>query len=130
MVGIGCAVTLGAYGCGEDDFENEPRPPSPIELTAAIDKNNVSLAPSDPGAGLVVITISNQTEEATQLVLDGPGDTDASSGEIPPSGTGTIKATLEQGEYQALAGEDSTIEPAQLLVGPPRESSQNDLLLP
>ncbi len=125
---IACATLVGASGCGEDDFENEPRPPSPVELTAAIDQNSVTIAPSDPGAGLVVITISNQTSEATQLVLEGP--TDASSGEIPPRGTGTIKAALEEGEYEASAGNDATIEPMDLTVGPPRESSQNDLLLP
>ena len=128
VAAVGCAVAVGVSGCGEDDFENDPRPPSPVELTAAIDSNSVTIAPSDPAAGLVVITISNQTEESTQLVLEGP--TDASSGEIPPRGTGTIKAALEEGEYEASAGSDATIEPTEVLVGPPGESSQNDLLLP
>lgn len=128
--GIGLAMIVGVSGCGEDDFENDPRPPSPVELTAAIDKNSVSIAPSDPAAGLVVITISNQTEESTQLILDGPGDEDPVSGNIPPRGTGSIKAALEEGEYQALAGDSETIDSAALTVGPPGESSQNDLLLP
>lgn len=128
-VGIGCALVVGASGCGEEDFENNPRPPSPVELTAAIDKNSVSIAPSSPDAGLVVITISNQTEEPTELVLAGP--TDASSGEIPAGATGTIKAALEEGAYEASTGiSESEIEPADLTVGPPGESSQNDLLLP
>ena len=123
------AASAGAVGCGEDDFENEPRPASPIELTAAIDKNGVSIAPSDPGAGLVVVTISNQTDEPTQLVLEGP--TDASSGEIPAGGTGSIKTALEEGDYEASTGDSlSDIRPADLTVGPPRESSQNDLLQP
>lgn len=125
---VACTAAVGASGCGEDDFENEPRPPSPVELTAAIDQNSVTIAPSDPGAGLVVITISNQTSESTQLVLEGP--TDASSGEIPPRGTATIKTALEEGDYEASAGNDATIEPTDLTVGPPRDSSQNDLLLP
>src|SRR5687768_2141343 len=89
--GVGLALVVGLSGCGEDDFENDPRPPSPVELTAAIDKKGVSIAPSDPAAGLVVITISNQTDEAIQLVLDGPGDEDPSSGTIAPLGTGSIK---------------------------------------
>jgi hypothetical protein len=88
--GIGLALIVGVSGCGEDDFENDPRPPSPVELTAAIDKKAVSIAPSDPAAGLVVITISNQTDEATQLVLDGPGEDDPISGDIEPLGTGSI----------------------------------------
>ena len=128
--GVGLAMIVGVSGCGEDDFENEPRPPSPVELTAAIDKENVSIAPSDPAAGLVVITISNQTEESTQLTLDGPGDEDPSSGDIPPRGTGSIKAALEEGEYEATAGDGESIKSAAVTVGPPGESSQNDLLLP
>ncbi len=127
--GIGLALIVGASGCGEDDFENDPRPPSPVELTAAIDKKSVSIAPSDPSAGLVVITISNQTEEPTSLILDGPGDEDPASGDIPPRGTGSIKTALEEGEYQAIAGNEA-IDPAPITVGPPGESSQNDLLLP
>jgi hypothetical protein len=130
VAGIGLALVVGISGCGEDDFENDPRPPSPVELTAAIDKKSVSIAPSDPAAGLVVITVSNQTEETTQLVLDGPGDDDPASGDIEPLGTGTIKTALEEGEYQAFAGNSETIEPAPITVGPPGESSQNDLLLP
>jgi hypothetical protein len=130
VAGVGLALAVGASGCGEDDFENEPRPPSPVELTAAIDKRGVSVAPSDPAAGLVVITISNQTDEVTQLVLDGPGDEDPTSGDIEPLGTGSIKASLEEGEYQAIAGNSETIEPAPINVGPPGPSSQNDLLLP
>ncbi|HYH60353.1 MAG TPA: hypothetical protein VD766_00660 [Solirubrobacterales bacterium] len=126
---VGCAVVVGVAGCGEDDFENDPRPPSPVELTAAIDKDSVSIAPSNPDAGIVVITISNQSQEPTELVLTGP--TDESSAEIPPSGTGTIKAALEEGDYEASTGSsDSEVKPARLTVGPPGESSQNDLLLP
>jgi hypothetical protein len=127
--GIGLALIVGVSGCGEEDFQNDPRPPSPVELTAAIDKKAVSIAPTDPAAGLVVITISNQTDESTRLVLDGPGDGVLASGDIPPRGTGSIKAALEEGEYQAIAG-DEAIEPAAITVGPPGESSQNDLLLP
>ena len=130
VAGVGLALAVSVSGCGEDDFENEPRPPSPVELTAAIDKRAVSIAPSDPAAGLVVITISNQTDEVTQLVLDGPGDDDPTSGDIEPLGTGSIKAALEEGEYQAIAGNSEEIEAAALTVGPPGESSQNDLLLP
>ena len=129
VAAVGCTLIAGLSGCGEDDFENEPRPPSPVELTAAIDRNSVTIAPSDPNAGLVVITISNQTTESTQLVLEGPEET-TSSGEIPPRGTGSIKTELVQGEYEATAGDDVTIEPSELVVGPPGESSQNDLLLP
>lgn len=129
VASIGCALVVSVSGCGEEDFENDPRPPSPVEVTAAIDKDSVSIAPSNPDAGLVVITISNQTEEPTALVIKGP--TDATSGEIPPRGTGSIKTALEEGDYRVSTGSsDSVITPAGLTVGPPGESSQNDLLLP
>jgi hypothetical protein len=119
-------LLLGA--CGEDDFPNEPRPPAPIELTAAIDPRSVSISPQSLGAGLVVLTISNQTDEPTRLTLEGP--TSATSNEIPPGGTGSIKAALEQGEYEAGAGTEVDIKPATLEVGPERASSQNELLQP
>ncbi len=120
-------LLLGA--CGEDDFPNEPRPPSPIELTAAIDDKSVSVSPSSGlGAGIFTVTISNQTSEPTRLTLEGP--TSAASGEIPPGGTGSIKTDLEEGEYEAAAGAEIGIKPATLEVGPERPSSQNELLQP
>lgn len=122
----GVAATFAA--CGEDDFENEPRPPAPIEVTAAIDDEQVNVSPGEFGAGLVNITISNQTDEPTRLILEGP--TDEESGEIVPGGTGSIKAALEEGAYEASAGADLAIRPQTVKVGPERESSQNDLLLP
>jgi hypothetical protein len=114
--------------CGEDDFPNEPRPPSPIELTAAIDEKSVSVSPEAIGAGLVNLTISNQTDEPTRLTLEGP--TSETSGEIPPGATGAIKAALEEGDYEAAAGAEVDIKPATLAVGPTRPTSQNELLQP
>ncbi len=127
-LGMTCVAALALSACGSEDFENDPRPASPIELTAAIDKNGVTVAPGEFGAGIVTITISNQTDETTTLVLDGP--TPASSGDIPARGTGSIKTALEEGDYEASAGAEIGIKPAKLTVGPPRETSQNDLLLP
>ena len=122
------ALLLGLAACGEDDFENEPRPPAPIEITAAIDDRSVNVSPSKFGAGLVTITISNQSDEPTRLTLEGP--TDEASGEIPPGGTGSLKAALEEGDYEASAGAEIDIKPQRVTVGPERETSQNELLLP
>jgi hypothetical protein len=116
--------------CGEEDFENEPRPPAPIELTARIADEVVNVSPNsagEVGAGLATITISNQSQDPAVLVLEGP--TDAESGEIVPGGTGDIKTTLEEGDY-TVSARDSSARDATLKVGPQRESSQNDLLLP
>ncbi len=128
LAALAATTALSLSACGSDDFENEPRPPIPIELTAAIDDRRVSVSPSELGAGTVVITISNQTADPTSLVLEGP--TDAESGEIVPGGTGSIKTTLEEGEYEAAAGVESDIKATSVTVGPERESSKDDLLQP
>ncbi len=122
---LAAAFVLGA--CGEDDFENEPRPPVPIELTARIADDVVNVSPSAAGAGLATITISNQSQEPATLVLEGP--TDEESPEITAGGTGEMKIALEEGDYTVSTLEGSQRE-AKLEVGPERETSQNDLLLP
>jgi hypothetical protein len=126
--GLLLAASLLLSACGEDDFPNDPRPASPIELTAAIDENSVSVSPKSFGAGLVNITISNQTDEPTRLTLEGP--TSETSSEIPPGGTGSIKAALVEGDYEAAAGAEIDIKPARVEVGPDRPTSQNELLQP
>lgn len=125
------AAALAISACGEDDFENEPRPASPIELTALINDREVKVSPSTAnavGAGLATIIISNQSDDPATLVLEGPID-DASD-EIAPGATGDMKTTLEEGDYIVSAGEDSNLRESELQVGPERESSQNELLLP
>jgi hypothetical protein len=123
-------AALALTACGTEDFENNPRPPAPIELSARISDQEVSVSPNSAktvGAGLATITISNQTGEPTKLLLEGP--TDQSSSEIVAQGTADMKLNLEQGDYQVSA-EDSNARETQLEVGPERPSSQNDLLLP
>lgn len=128
-VALVAAVGLGA--CGEDDFENEPRPAAPIEITALVSKSKVKVSPSTAarvGAGIATITISNQSQDPAELTFDGP--TDAASDPIPPGGVGSMKIELEQGDYSVSAGEGNDAREGDLSVGAPRESSQNDLLLP
>lgn len=126
---LGAALAFAA--CGEDDFPNEPRPASPIEVTALINDREVKVSPSTPesvGAGMVTFTISNQSQDPATLVLEGPSD--EASGEIQPGGTGSLKIELEEGDYLVSAGDDSNAREGQLGVGPPRDSSQNELLNP
>ena len=117
--------------CGEDDFENEPRPASPIALGALINDRAVKVSPSradQVGAGLASIVISNQSADNASLVLEGP--TDAASDPIPAGGTGSLRIELEEGDYTVTAGEEADVRESSLTVGPPRESAQNELLLP
>jgi hypothetical protein len=121
------AVALAISACGEEDFKNNPRPPSPIELSALISDNAVRVSPlNDVGAGPVTVTISNQTDDPARLVFDGP--TDESSNPVVAGGTGSMKFNLAEGEYKISTGDEGPTE--QFSVGPERESSQNELLLP
>jgi hypothetical protein len=114
--------------CGEDDFENEPRPPAPVERSVRISDREVVVSPDQVGAGIVNFTISNQSDDPATFTLVGP--TDATSSEIPPGGVGSLKAALEEGSYEAGAGDSSKAREGTLEVGPERPTSQNELLLP
>ena len=122
-----CASVLLA-ACGEEDFKNEPRPPSPIELSALINDRQVVVSPSDVGAGLVSITVSNQSRDPATLTFSGPND--ITSSQILPGNTAQVKGELKEGDYEVSAGADSAARDDTLSVGPERPSSQNDLLLP
>lgn len=131
-----CAASLALGACGEDDFENEPRPPTPIQLTGVITEEKVTVSPGDVGAGPVVITISNQTKASRIVTLEstGGGNVREEVGPINPLDVATIQRTLDQGQYTVKAGSEAAvkreIEPATLNIGAPRESGSDDLLLP
>jgi hypothetical protein len=140
---LACVAALAGVGigCGAEDHPNEPRPPAPIEITAKVDDERVDIEPSKFGAGLVVMTISNQSDDVIQLAVDGPcqADVDDESSAADPCPTGpaiqpgqpgNFKLDFQEGEYTISAGDESSARPAVLSVGPERASSQNDLLLP
>jgi hypothetical protein len=123
------AALLLASGCGsEDDFENEPRAALPVDLTASVNDRKVDIDPGAVGAGLVNVTIANQASDPVRFTLAGP--TDEASNEIPPGTVASLKVDLQEGDYEATAGEGSDIRPDRLTVGPPRPTSQNELLQP
>jgi hypothetical protein len=120
-------TALAVAGCGEDDFENDPRPPVPAEVSVKIAKDGVGVSPREFGAGLVNFTIANLTRTAGTLAINGP--VDANSQEIPPAGTETIKVDMKTGSYEATVS-GLAVAPFNFTVGPERPSGQNDLLLP
>jgi hypothetical protein len=130
-------LAVAAAGCGEDDFENEPRPPVPIELTGVIQEDKVTVSPDGSdrklGAGPFLITISNQTPDAHTLTLEGDRITER-VGPVNPEDTATIQKTLAPGNYEVRAGSEvavpKEIEPAELEIGPERRDSNDRLLLP
>ncbi len=131
-----CAAGLALGACGEDDFENEPRPPVPKQLTGVITEEKVTVSPNQLGAGPVVITISNQTDASHTVTLEssGGGTIREQVGPINPLDTATIQRTLEPGEYVVKAGSERAvpreIKPATLTIGSPRKSGSDELLLP
>ncbi|HZG50359.1 MAG TPA: hypothetical protein VEY90_12630 [Thermoleophilaceae bacterium] len=132
LAGVAVAALLVA-GCGEDDFANEPRAPVRVELTGVIQEDKVTVSPAKVGAGPILITISNQTERARTITLEG-GQVREQVGPVRPLEAETITKTLEPGEYEVRAGSPRAvrreIEPAVLSIGRQRRASNDELLLP
>jgi predicted component of type VI protein secretion system len=135
---VGACVALALLaaviaGCGDDDFKNEARAPIRVALTGVIQDDAVTVSPSKVGAGPVEITISNQTDAAHSITLEGDSITER-EGPVAPGDTATIQKTLEPGSYQVKAGSTKAvveeIRPAVLRIGKERQNSNNDLLLP
>ena len=126
--------TVALGGCGDDDeFKNDPRPPIPVQLSGVITDSEVSVEPRTIGAGPIVLIVSNLTQEAHTITLDGPSGREV-VGPINPGDTGRIQEDMKPGSYEVRAGSDivqgDEIEPAKLTVGPERASSSDKVLLP
>lgn len=131
-------VIILAAGCGGDDFENRSSPPVAVELTGVIETKKVTISPDRVGAGPIRITISNQTDDAHTVTLEGtPRSGDRVQERVGPINsldTATIQKTLRPGGYRLRAGSDVAapqgIRPARLRVGRDRKSSNDRTLLP
>ena len=120
-------TALGAAGCGQKDFKNDPRPPVPAEVSVKIAKDGVAVSPKEFGAGLVNFTIANLTTDPGTFAISGPVDAD--SDEIPPASAETLRVDMKTGSYEASV-DGIRARPFSFTVGPERPSGQNDLLLP
>jgi hypothetical protein len=120
-------VVLAATGCGRNDFKNDPRPPVPAEVAVKIANDGVGVSPKTFGAGLVNFTVANLTNQTGSLAIHGP--VSATTDQIPPGGTGSVKVEMTTGSYEASV-DGIALRPFRFTVGPERPSGQNDLLLP
>jgi hypothetical protein len=128
---IAALLTLGLGACGSEDFANEPRPPSPINLSASVNSKRVQVSPTKVGAGLANFTVANLSADPIRLTLVGPGsDDNPASGEIPPGGVGALQTELREGDYEVGAGGRADVRSDTLTVGPERRNSSNELLQP
>jgi hypothetical protein len=132
---LAAVVVLAGCGGDDDDYGNEPRPPAPINVTAAIDDERVRVSPATVGSGPVVIIISNQSGAPQTVTLEtdeiggGSGGIRRSTREIASRSTGELKVDPPEGAYR-LSVSSGDIAPAELEVGERRRSAQNELLQP
>ena len=126
----GALLALGS-GCGAGpSFTNNPRPPSPITVSAAITRSGITVSPPRFGAGIVQFVIPNLTSATQTLTVQAPGHAAAGrTGAIAATDTADLKLDLAPGSYTLSVG-DSSVASATLQVGAPRASSQNELLQP
>lgn len=127
LVAAALLGVLAVAGCGGSDFKNDPRPPVPAEVSAKISSQGVAVSPREFGAGLVNFTVANLTNETGSLAIQGP--VDATSPDIAPGDTGTVRVDMKTGSYEASVN-GFTVAPFGFTVGPERPSGQNQLLLP
>lgn len=124
---LAAALAFGGPACGGEDFENEPRPAVPAEISIQVSEQDVTVSPVEFGAGIANFTIANLGPTSTAVQIDGP--TDGESEEIAPGNTGKLRLELATGDYEVMAA-GSNADPFPFTVGPDRESGSDDLLLP
>lgn len=128
------ALALVAGACGSDNtsYKNLPRPPAPINVTAAITDSQIKVSPRRFGAGPIVLIISNQSSEAQAVTFETDGREAGirqTTSAINPAGTAQLQIEVRRGTYE-LSVEDRRIRPASVRVGRQRASAQNALLQP
>lgn len=129
-------VAATGVGCGSgSDFKDQPRPPTPLQLSGVIRPDKVTVSPNRLGAGPVVLIISNQTQQAHTITVSGAGGSgETTVGPVNPLDTAKIQQDLRQGSYTVKAGSSQAvaraIKPATLSVGRERPDSSNQVLQP
>jgi hypothetical protein len=132
----GLALVSTLAGCGQPDYSRRPvRPPTPVQVTGVITSRQVDVSPSRIGAGPIVLIVSNQNSASHTVILEGEQKLER-VGPINPQDTATIQANVQQGRYTIRAGSERAlprapmIEPAVLVVGRERPTSEDELLRP
>ena len=130
------AFAAAAAGCGSSsDYANDLRPPAPINVTAEISDQRVTVSPSSFGAGPIILIIANESGDSQKVTLETddvgggrPGIRQTTS-PVNPKGTAELKVDVTEGKYEVSVDADR-IRPATVNVGDKRQSAQNELLQP
>jgi hypothetical protein len=127
---------LALAGCGSSEQRvNVPRPAPPVTMTAAVHDDLIRISPAAVGAGQVTFIVSNQSAKPQKVTVETDelggtrGGNTASSPTIPAGATGRVTINVREGNYSVHVA-DHSVRAARLIVGPPRKSGQNALLLP
>jgi hypothetical protein len=126
----GAAVSLLVAGCGsQKNYANNPRPPAPVSISAAVFPGRVSVSPVKVGAGPVTLTVANLSSKSLEVTLDSVSGNDAptKSGLINPQGTAQLSVDVKPGAYTLRSSRSGATT---IQVGRERKSAQNTLLLP
>ncbi len=134
----GIATTLALVaGCGGDsDYANNPRPPAPINVTAAITNSKVSVSPQRFGAGPIVLIVSNQSSRAQEVTFetDELGGSRARAHVLDhpdqPARDGVAEGRRPAGQLEARHQGRRRPRRRPCWSGKKRDSAQNDLLQP
>jgi len=154
-VAAGCllgALALATAGCGAAEHVNEPRPQPPTRVSVTVTPRSITVQPPRVAFGPeptqqipqnqhagqppvrskapldVVFVAANFTPRESKLIVHGRAS--ASSKRLVSSGNVTLLASLPTGAYTVRAANVPGARPARFVVGPYRNSSQNDVLLP
>ena len=127
-LGVAAALIAVLAGCGSDTVTTEDRPARGIEVSVRIGPKGVQVSPRNFGAGLANFTVANLTDYPATLSIEGP--TPISGDTIQPGGSANLQGDFQPGIYSAIAVGGAGLEEYVFNVGPPRGSSNQELLLP
>lgn len=156
MILLACVVgvaALVAAGCGVEETANEPRPQPPTRVSVAVAEDGITVQPRriafgpEPDQRIpqnrnaaqpevrsnaplnVVLVAANLTDVDSRLEIRGAGKS-AGSKPLIANANVSLQTALPAGIYRVSAAGVRGAEPARLVVGPYRSSSENDVLLP
>src|SRR5947208_6829484 len=142
-IGILAVSATVVAGCGGGKhFANDPRPPTPVNLTVYISNSRILVSPNSIGAGPVTFVVTNQSSQAESLTVQpaGGGASLATTAPINPQATSQVQVNFTPGTYtvgtNGGGGSDASqaspgqIQSTSLSVGPQRQNSNGALLQP